>query len=219
LSKRPYTSYNPYFIVPFLLWAITGAFLLLCLDKQTLFAAINTHYTPALDAVMVYVTDMGQGYTITIVLAILLFAVPSFRNAWYFVAALVCNVVPTLITQFVKHLVDSQRPLNYFHNAAWVHILPDWPRYMINSFPSGHTTGAFSFFCFLSFLLPEKYKKVALLFIFLAISVACSRLYLAAHFFADVYAGSMIGGVGCMFIFTVMKHYEYAFFKKRDTLG
>ena len=135
-----------------MIWAVVGAILLLVFDKQTLFSAINTHYSSFGDTLMYYASDMGVGYVITVVLAILLIVVPSFRNAWYFTAALLCNALPSIITQVVKHFVDSQRPLNYFHSAAWVHILPEWPRYMINSFPSGHTTGAFSFFCFLSFL-------------------------------------------------------------------
>ena len=218
MSKQPYTSYNPFFLIPFIAWVAIGGLLLIFFDKQILFAAVNTHYNAVGDVTMFYTTWIGEGVTITTLLLLLLFVIPAFRNWWYFITALLCNVLPTLVTQYVKHAANAPRPLKYFHEADWVHILPAWPRLYNQSFPSGHSTGAFALFCFLSMLLPLKYNKVGLLFFCLALAVAYSRLYVAAHFFADVYTGSIIGGSVSLATFSVMRRYQHYFFKKTNSL-
>lgn len=217
MLKRPTVSNNLYFLVPYVLWLIVGGIILAFFSKQMLFALVNTHHSSVLDVIMYYTTWMGEGATITIVLLLLL-GLSSLRNWWYFVAALVCNVIPTIIEQSLKSYYNSPRPLNYFHHAAWIHIAPNWPQLMNKSFPSGHSTGSFAFFCFLAMLLPEKYRKFGLLFFFMALSVCYSRMYLAAHFYEDVYVGSFIGGTVCVLLLSLMKRYQPYFFKREDPL-
>lgn len=207
MPENKYIPVNFYFLIPYVLWIITGGILFFSFDKQVLFAVINTHHTPLLDTFMYYATWMGEGVTITCVLLLLL-VIPALRNWWYFLAAVLCNVLPTLVTQWVKHAVNAPRPLNYFNKAAWIHISPEWPVYMDQSFPSGHTTGSFSMFCFLSLLLPVRYRKLGILFFALALLTGCSRMYLAAHFFADVYAGSIIGGIVALLFYIVVSRYS-----------
>ncbi len=213
MRKRTYSSYNLYFIVPFILWIIVGGILLLSFDKTTLFAAVNTHYNSVADQVFYFASEFGEAYTIIAALLVLL-GMSSLRNWWFFTSALVCNIIPTIVEQQMKHYFNAPRPINYFHNAAWIHVGDNWPVLMTYSFPSGHSTGSFAFFCFLSLLLKEKYKKWGLLFFVLAMVVCYSRMYLAAHFFADVYCGSIIGGAMCIMLFAVMRKYQYLFFKK-----
>jgi len=218
---RTTTKYRPlnlYFIIPFILWMITGGILLLSVSKRTLFEMVNTHYTVFLDHLMYWLSWTAQGEFITVVL-LLLMIIPRFRNLWYFITATLCNVIPLLIQQSLKSWFEWPRPMNYFRGASWIHITRDWPWLMDRSFPSGHSQGAFSFFCFLSLLLPVKYRWVGFCFFIVAISVCYSRLYLAAHFFADVYVGSMIGAVGTTVIFAVMLHYRSRFFKRGDILA
>lgn len=59
------------------------------------------------------------------------------------------------------------------------------------SFPSGHTTSAFSLFVVLALFF--KSKIVAVGCFAMAVFVALSRIYLAAHFTKDVFAGMLIG--------------------------
>ena len=94
--------------------------------------------------------------------------------------------------------------------------MPQWPVLMKNSFPSGHTTGAFSLMCFLSFMLPARYRPWGIVLFFIALMVAYSRLYLAAHFYEDAYVGSIIGGFGTLIIYTIMKRYQPYFFKNKN---
>lgn len=184
--------------------------LLIVFNKDTLFYAINNSVTPFLNIVMPYITYLGEGWLIAITLLLLL-GFSRFRNWWYFTAAVLSNVLPTIFTQVIKSSVQAPRPLKYFNEIQWVHTLPDWPRLMERSFPSGHTCGAFSLFCFLSLLLPEKQRYYGLLFFVLALLVGYSRVYLAAHFFEDVYAGSIIGCLVSLFTVSIMNKYERLF--------
>lgn len=215
--QAPYHSYNPYFLIPFALWIIVGGVALLAFNKQVLFATFNTHHTGFLDEVMLYVTSLGEGVIGTVIMLILL-GRSNLRNWWYFTAAVFCNTIPSLvITQMIKHAIHAPRPLKYFDGAAWIHFAEKWPRLMDNSFPSGHTCSAFSLFCFLSFLLPQRHRVLGLVFFIMALMVAYSRMYLAAHFFEDVYAGSIIGVIFVILIISLMRRYARYFFRKQPT--
>ncbi len=74
------------------------------------------------------------------------------------------------------------------------------------SFPSGHTMSAFALYSLLIFLLPKKHIYGAILFL-LALLVGFSRIYLAQHFWPDVYAGGIIGALWALIIFQVQSKY------------
>lgn len=215
VQRQPYTSYNLFFFIPFLCWMVAGAVCLVLYDKQEMFAAVNMRHTPFRDIVMHYASRMGEGAVIVVVLLVLM-GISTFRNWWYFTTALLCNVVPALITQMLKRMYDSPRPLRYFNDAAWIHVGMDWPRLYHNSFPSGHTTGAFSFFCFLACFLPPRYRFIGIGLFLIALLVGFSRIYLAAHFFADIYAGSIMGTCIALLILMVMNYFRPRFFKTND---
>ena len=149
-------------------------------------------------------TMMGEAYVIIGVLLGLL-AVKRFRTKAYLASAAVCNVVPMLLQQGLKSYFDRPRPLNYFSTAPWLHRLEHWPELYGRSFPSGHSEGAFAFFCFLSLLLPVRYRSIGIIFFFLALTVCYSRVYLTAHFFEDTYAGSIIGVMVCTLCYIAMQ--------------
>lgn len=216
IKQRPYISYNPYFFIPFFIWVIAGGIALVVSDKQTLFAMVNTRHTDLLDIFMALVTQMGEGIFSVLLLSIL-FVFPSLRNKWYLISAFMTNALPSIITQAIKSSVNAPRPLNYFKGAEWIHTLPEWPRHMERSFPSGHTCAAFCLFCFLSFFLPHRYKVFAVLFFLLALLVGVTRLYLAAHFFLDIYVGSIIGTTftaGIMYLLEYKGGYFFRYVRK-----
>ena len=214
--KPPYSSFNPWFTIPFLLWFIIGGLSLFAFDKQSLFALFNTHHTSISDFWMVLFTKMGEGVFGTIILLLLL-ALPSFRNWWYFSAAFLCNAVPALLVQVIKSSVDAPRPLKYFNDAPWIHYMPEWDRLLSRSFPSGHTCAAFCLFGFLAFILTPKFKWAGLLFFILAMLVGYSRMYLAAHFFLDVYVGSVIGVLFTILVVAIMRRKPHYFYPRQKT--
>ncbi len=206
LQSRYKASINWFFIVPFIGWLVLGMALYLHYGSKYLFEKINTAHSPALDTLMYYATMMGEAYVIVGVLLGLML-LKRFRNGTYLTLAVVCNVVPMLILQGLKSYFDRPRPLNYFSTAPWLHRLDHWPELYGRSFPSGHSEGAFAFFCFLSLLLSAKYRTLGLLFFALALCVCYSRVYLTAHFFEDTYAGSFIGVVVCTVCFVVLQRF------------
>jgi membrane-associated phospholipid phosphatase len=60
-----------------------------------------------------------------------------------------------------------------------------------NSFPSGHTSTAYTLALLLAFLVRRRFA--IFLFPLLAFLVGYSRVYLAQHFVTDVLAGTVIG--------------------------
>lgn len=192
---------------------MAGAVLLLTYDRKVLFATVNAHHTPTLDTIMLALTNLGNGTFISIILLLLL-AVRSLRNWWYFVAAVACNALPALIVQVVKGIVNAPRPLEYFKlDASWIHINESWPHLYHHSFPSGHSAGAFSLFSFLAMLLPKKYAPWGAVFFLVALLVAYTRPYLAAHFYADIYVGSLLGTACTLVFMALMRHYQSRFFR------
>lgn len=185
-------------------------------SKGTLFLSINTHYAPVADIVMYYLTWLGQAEVIIPAL-LLVMVIPRFRNWWYVVIALCCNVIPFVVQHFIKSWLNYPRPLLLLGNSSGLHYLKDWPFLLHSSFPSGHSQGAFSFFCFLSLLLPPKYRVYGFVLFLSALLVCYSRIYLAAHFFEDVYAGSILGTVLTTLIFSILDKYKGLFLKKKDT--
>ena len=223
--KRRYFHYNPWFVIPVIIWALVGGIILFTLNRQMLFHpngangapqldvvmhAINIHHTTFLDYLMYGITSIGNGVGITIILLLLWLCVKPLRNWRFFLLALACNAIPALIIEGIKHIAHAPRPFNYYHDASWIHFRNDfWGEHLMdNSFPSGHSAGAFSMYCFFSLIIPRKYAKVGLLFFFIALLTGYSRMYVAAHFYLDVYVGSIIGSITTLTIFTIAKHWQ-----------
>lgn len=93
-------------------------------------------------------------------------------------------IVSALICNLIKFIVGRTRPFLVIKDLYINKIGID--KY---SFPSGHTTAAFSLATSFCFLIPH----LAILFILLALIVAFSRLYLGVHYVTDVSIGMIIG--------------------------
>lgn len=184
--------------------------------QSELFFSINNHYSDFANVFMYYFTWLGQAEVIAPAL-LLIALIPRFRSWRYLLTAILCNFIPFIIHHYIKSGLNHPRPRLVYRDVAGVHFLPHWPELLHSSFPSGHSQGAFSFFCFLSLLLPAKYRGLGLLFFLMALTVCYSRIYLAAHFFADVYAGSIFGAVATTLVFSVMENYKGGLLKRNDT--
>lgn len=213
--RKPYTSYNLYYLIPFIIWVLGGGVILYLFPPESIFKWVNGHNSSFTDMLMLRTTMLGEGLVIALILLVLT-GMRNFRNFWYIITALACSILPSIITQVIKRQVAAPRPLKLFAGSDWIHTLNDWPQLMENSFPSGHTCGAFSLFTLLAVLLRPPYRIWGILFFFLALAVAYSRMYLAVHFFADVYVGSIIGCVFSLIIIAIMNHYSNLFFRKSE---
>jgi len=98
--------------------------------------------------------------------------------------------VSTGASQSLKHLVfdQEQRPSAVYDNLSPVDGLE---RHKNNSFPSGHTTAAFTFFTILAVSVRKKWVQI--LAAFSALLVGISRIYLGQHYLNDVVTGAVLG--------------------------
>ncbi|SFE33403.1 Membrane-associated phospholipid phosphatase [Chitinophaga sp. CF118] len=191
---------NLWFFIPFLLWVVTGAVLqIFFFTHEELFLAINQAHAPWADVLMTGVTYIGDGITFGIMLAIIL----MLRKIRLFCNAAAILILVTIVVQTAKHFFNAPRPMHYFSDPSLIHTVKWVTVHGSCSFPSGHTTTAFAMFCFLALI--SKNKIAGALFMFMGLIAAWSRIYLAQHFFIDVYVGSIIGTLSSVFIYMLFE--------------
>lgn len=119
---------------------------------------------------------------------------------WSSYTIIASALVTVGLTEAIKYSVHRTRPYD------------EYPQYFINksgselydpSFPSGHTSSAFSLATTLSLSYPKWYV-IAPSFIY-AGSVGYSRMYLGVHYPSDVLIGAFIGSLTAYITFKVTK--------------
>ncbi|WP_291575512.1 phosphatase PAP2 family protein [Clostridium sp. UBA4548] len=99
----------------------------------------------------------------------------------------------TFITHFIKRFINRIRPyINFPHLNIKKIGVDDY------SFPSGHTTAAFS----IGVSIALCYTSIAIIALALSLLVGVSRVYLGVHYPSDVAAGVFVGTFSsyCMFL-------------------
>lgn len=179
---------NLSFLIPYLIFIACGAVLIAVNTKAATHLEFNSFHTHFFDIFFSYVTPLGDGITLTLVVLMLLTV--RFRYALIVGGA---NIVASAITQFLKHTIFSNvvRPKKFFEGIHDIYFVPGIDNHLYNSFPSGHSTCAFSMYFALALLVKNKFLKFT--FFLIALLAGYSRIYLSQHFFEDVYAGSIIG--------------------------
>ena len=184
---------NKSFLLPLALFMLLGGILILLQPKATTHLFINQLHNSFFDAVFPYITLLGDGVMLLIVVLIFLFI--SYR---YTLLILSAYAFSSLITQGLKHFLfqNALRPKAFFDGIATLHFVPNVAIHSFHSFPSGHATSSFALFFCLAMLV--KNNAIKFLLFLMALVVSFSRVYLSQHFFNDIYAGSLIG-VGVSF--------------------
>ena len=146
------------------------------------------HMTDFAQRTLDFVTSFGStgvivGFTIGV------FVVETIRrpSRWLPVFLIAVTVGQTLMSQFIKDLLDRVRPTA----NPIAHTLGP-------SFPSGHTTGAAACFAAFALVLGRGRSRnvqsvLAGAAVFIAIAVAASRVLLGVHWLTDVMAGLALG--------------------------
>jgi membrane-associated phospholipid phosphatase len=179
---------NLSFLFPYFIFLLLGAALIIANSKADTHLEFNSFHAHFFDVFFSYVTYLGDGVTAVLVVIILLSV--KFRFA---LIAGIANIISAIITQTLKHTIFSNvvRPKKFFEGIHDLYFVPGVENYLYNSFPSGHSTCAFSLYFSLALILENKTYKFALFVV--AFLVGYSRIYLSQHFLQDVYAGSLIG--------------------------
>jgi len=192
---------NAYFFLPFFLWLVIGGVTIISFSQREIFLGINGVHSPWADVLISVLTYLGDGIMFSLLLLMMLI-LQRFR---LFFIGLASFLLAVLIVQVAKHYFNAPRPISYFgdeasilvHTVKWVTV------HSSNSFPSGHSAGAFCMFCFLSLISPE--KRWGFGFAVLALVAGYTRIYLAQHFFADVYVGSIVGTLSAVAVFAIFR--------------
>ena len=194
---------NLSFFIPFLVIWLAVLGIVLTTTKLEQMQWINSHNTPWEDWFFYGATQLGEGWFWMAVVILFLFI--SFEKALMMGASL---LVSSLITFSAKNYFDTLRPLGFFEKQklTW-HFVDGVAINLHQSFPSGHTTTAFTIFMMLT--LFAKNKNWGFLLVSLAWLTGYSRTYLFQHFPVDVLAGAFIGVFSSVLVyFLLMKIYE-----------
>jgi membrane-associated phospholipid phosphatase len=185
--QNPHSYFRTAVAVSFIL-ILTVAIFLFIYGKNGSFVIINGNYNVALDHLFQYVTVLGDGLIyVPIVLYCILF------NRQFLVPVLAGIIICTLLTHLLKRVIfpDELRPFSLEAQNIIIHKIEGVPMRRMHSFPSGHTSTAFTMALLLSSVMKKKIWAFVLPVI--AFFVGYSRVYLAQHFATDVCAGMVIG--------------------------
>jgi membrane-associated phospholipid phosphatase len=185
---------------------VTGTLLILLsllVGKAELFLFFNTDLGNFGDGFFKYLTYLGDG---AIWVPIVLFIIWKQRNQLVLVLSTIS--ASTLFAQMIKNYVfpAEPRPTNLIDNKSLIHTVTGVELHTIYSFPSGHTTTAFSIFILAALLIPRRWI-IPIGFIY-GLLVGYSRIYLAQHFPLDVGAGMILGTISVWISVQVQKTYQ-----------
>jgi len=135
-----------------------------------------------LDKVMPIITYIGSA-TFTISCCLMIVAMGTGAVKKMGVQALVALALSHLLVHFLKNSVCRLRPKDVLPNINTFNMVLDY-----YSFPSGHTTAAFTIATTLALRVPI----LAVICMPIALIVGISRLYLGVHYPSDVLAGMAV---------------------------
>ena len=184
---------------------------LVFVSKPDSFFFVNGHYSAWTDFVFKYWTHLGSGYVYAVVLLYLLLK-KDYRGS---IILLGVTILQTIISTLLKQVIfpDAWRPVKELADIAGrIHLVEGVKTHSYHSFPSGHTATAFATATLLALIV--KNKRYSLIFLFLAVGVAWSRMYLAQHFLIDVYFGALTGVVSTLAMYYWLVHKTPGFLRK-----
>ncbi len=161
--------------------------LLLVFSKGDLVLLLDANSTPLLDNIFLGITAFGELYFGIFIFFLLL----ALGKKQFLTIYLVSILVTIIFSQGLKHLVfeDEKRPASIYTE---LHDVSGMERHLNNSFPSGHTTAAFTFFTVLALAFGKK-KWMQFTAPICATSVGFSRVYLGQHYLSDIVVGAVLG--------------------------
>ena len=140
---------------------------------------------PLLDRAMVDITSLGNFSILWIAFIVIFLSTKEYKKAGkVIVIAFILNLI--IVNILLKNIFDRSRPFQVVGNFDLL-----IPPLNDGSFPSGHSSYAFTFFAIILFI--TKSKSLKIFTGVLAFLIAFSRLYLYVHFPTDVIVGSLIG--------------------------
>jgi membrane-associated phospholipid phosphatase len=190
------------FYILSLLFALIGAIVLINTAKGDVEIWVNQFHNPSLNIFFYWITYLGDGFFSFLVIIALFF-----RRVYWGILSVISFLATGVVTQFLKRIVFEgfPRPSRFF-DPSLIHLkyVEGLDLHGYFSFPSGHSSGAFSVFLLLSLI--SKKPLIQLVCFFTAIATAISRIYLLQHFFMDIYAGTILGIIVTSFLYYFIEY-------------
>ncbi|MEO6520506.1 MAG: phosphatase PAP2 family protein [Mucilaginibacter sp.] len=176
-----------FLFIPYLIVLAACLIIAAVFTKEQIYFNFNSWHFAYGDTFFALWTNMGDGgVCVAITLGLLLY---SYRKGFLLGTSF---ILTSIIAQVMKHIVATQRPVIFFKaQYSKIYLIKGVEMLETMSFPSGHTTSAFTAAVVLTYITPR--KAWGLLFFIMAVLVGYSRMYLSEHFFEDVVGGSAIG--------------------------
>lgn len=182
---------NRWFFSGMVQFLFFGALLLLLMETGAFVWFFSRHRSYFLDILFIYGTQLGEPVGFIAAALVLLFV--KFRHV---IAIPFLGFTVSAVSYATKSYFAHDRPFAYFEKlgiAGQLNLVEGVKVHSgATSFPSGHTMAGFALFAFVALCSPGK-KTSGALFFLLALIVGLSRIYLAQHFFKDVYLGAILG--------------------------
>ncbi|MEH7273925.1 phosphatase PAP2 family protein, partial [Neobacillus vireti] len=191
------------------MWAITGLlFSTICLyifsslstdfiEKkpylfdQNVIDTIGYYSSPTIDGFMLFVTELGSKFMLSILLVIsMIWLFVKRKDVWGMRLYFITVAGGGLLNLLLKNLFERERPnINRIIEADGF------------SFPSGHSMGSMTYYGFLGYLVLRSKRRpfsklgLGILLSLVILLIGISRVYLGVHYPSDVLAGLIAGSV------------------------
>lgn len=184
--------------IPFL---VIGLGLIIALKHGDIVLFINKYSRDEWDAFINFVSDLGLGGFLVVVVILL-----SFARIRYAVMGLFNLGLVGILTSFFKNTLfpDRLRPFDFFYYDDFSRFIYSAELNYFKSFPSGHTMAIFATMSLLAYFTSK--HRYGMLFFCIALFIGFTRIYLCQHFFLDVYVGSILGIVSTLLTIWVGDH-------------
>jgi membrane-associated phospholipid phosphatase len=184
-------------------------FPLIFINKEHTLLFINGSNSDFLDLFFKKITWFGEG--IMILISVLLLVFKKYKWLFIFLVALIMHV---FLIQFNKQILFNHlnRPLCYMTAVDKVDLLHLVDGLIMReevSFPSGHTTNIAFTSTFIALLF--KRKRLSIFLAVFAFTVGISRVYLAQHFFIDIYFGYLFGFFSSVCAYLIVNRFATRF--------
>ncbi len=179
------------FLMVALVFAVPALIASLFTDQLELHSAINRHHTGWADLFFRFITHWADGLVPTAIALLFLF----FGTLRSFMMMGLSSGLSAIVAQLLKRQVFDHvdRPFMFREQLTDMHWVQGIEMHHHFSFPSGHSTAAFSM-C-LALVVIWARPRLAVVLSIAASLMAFSRVYLSQHFTEDILAGAAVGTV------------------------
>lgn len=187
------------FLLTAALLALPAAVGLWRMGRFAFHVAANGFHTSFLDGFFPLFTELANGWVPVALSLLLLFH--SWRS---FLMMGLSTGLSALVVQSLKRLVfeGEDRPSMFLGQMQGLHLVAGVDLHHHFSFPSGHSTAAFSMCLALAVVAGKRFPAVLLACA--AALLAYSRVYLSQHFTSDILAGMAVGCITATMVYLLL---------------